>query len=460
MKDNHNQNYSNSKEISSVESQKYSNHISKKHKITQKELNNLDRFIQSCLDKFQFNEPMKELYDATGENKDLIISHKSTIPDLVIWNKNFNKSKCFEGSNLKHYIPFPRFLFYLHIKTKAKNEKPKQNNKKQEPKNPITENNKENEKAGKIEEVKNETVEQPHKKVTDLCDLDISKVKEFIPKHKNIKKLDIKNENNIYNYNNNNFNINNNNNFIQQPNYFANSNNNNNINSNNNLTIDNIQNQNVQNKVISQINKNFQTDAWYVLENNSCRYIGKYNSFNLYLFLSDKINFLQNYNVIDNDSQIKIPANILHSLLSKFIPLIIENKKNECNQIELMTNSIKYQNNNSEFRNDNIFNPRGWSVFSDIDNKEEIKEEKDFFEENNEINEIENIFFNSNTKSNSDNNDDNNNNFLCDQFETNFANIQSDLLFNKKENSSNDEYLNNQQKNLEDMFPYLNISNE
>lgn len=70
-----------------------------RNKIQEKDLKNLDEFIQKCLDNFKFVEPKKELYDATGNDKDLIISHKSTIPDLVIWNKTFNKNKCFIGAN-------------------------------------------------------------------------------------------------------------------------------------------------------------------------------------------------------------------------------------------------------------------------------------------------------------------------------------------------------------------------
>ena len=451
MKDSQTPKNSTPNEISSSESQKGSNHNQKKYKISQKDLSNLDKFIQSCLDKFKFTEPKKELYDATGENKDLIISHKSTIPDLVIWNKSFNKSKCFHGSNLKRYIPFPRFLFYLHIKAKTKNEKPKLNNKKQEKKNNVTEKE-ENE---KIEEVKNENIEKPQKQILDLSDLDISKVKEFIPKNKKNKKTDtdIKNEN-IYNNNYNN----NNNNFIQQNIIFKNNNDNANI---------NFKDDEIQKKIISQIKKNFQTDSWLILGNkNACYFDKKYDSYNLYFFLSSKINILQNYSVIDiNESKIKIPANILFSLLQKYLPIIIEEKRKECDQIELMSNDIKYQNNNSELQKENIFNPLGWTSFSENVTKEEIKEKKNI-EENNENDEFENngniknIFFNSNTKSNSGNNNDNNNNFLSDQFETNFANIQSDLLFNKKEKSDNDEYMNNPQKNLEDMFPYLNISNE
>ena len=55
----------------------------------------LDDFIQSSLEKFKLVEPMKELYDATKNDANSIVSHKSTIPDLVIWNKKFNKNECF-----------------------------------------------------------------------------------------------------------------------------------------------------------------------------------------------------------------------------------------------------------------------------------------------------------------------------------------------------------------------------
>ena len=96
-----------------------------KNKITEKHLNNLDEFIQKCLDNFKFVEPKQELYDATGSDKNIIISHKSTIPDLVIWNKTFNKNNCFIGANANKETKFPRFLFYIKIK---KNKKTKKNN--------------------------------------------------------------------------------------------------------------------------------------------------------------------------------------------------------------------------------------------------------------------------------------------------------------------------------------------
>ena len=107
-----------------------------KNKITSKHLTNLDNFIQQCLDKFKFIDPKKEFYDATGDEKDLVISHKSTIPDLVIWNKKFNKNECFEEGNTKKMNSFPRFQFYLRIKSnkpdkdKKKEKKNNQQNKK------------------------------------------------------------------------------------------------------------------------------------------------------------------------------------------------------------------------------------------------------------------------------------------------------------------------------------------
>ena len=65
------------------------------------DLNKLDEFIQSSLDKFKLVDPMRELYNATKNDANSIISHKSTIPDLVIWNKKFNKNDCFYDYYIK-----------------------------------------------------------------------------------------------------------------------------------------------------------------------------------------------------------------------------------------------------------------------------------------------------------------------------------------------------------------------
>ena len=117
-----------------------------KNKITSKHLTNLDNFIQQCLDKFKFIDPKQEFYDATGDEKDLVISHKSTIPDLVIWNKKFNKNECFEEGNLKKQNTFPRFQFYLRIKSNKPDK-----DKKKEKKN---EKEKEKEKNKKTEKIR------------------------------------------------------------------------------------------------------------------------------------------------------------------------------------------------------------------------------------------------------------------------------------------------------------------
>ena len=63
-----------------------------------------DQNIQNFLNNYKYYEEWPILKENTGKNVDLIISHKSTIPDLVIWNKKFNKNECFEESNLKKSI--------------------------------------------------------------------------------------------------------------------------------------------------------------------------------------------------------------------------------------------------------------------------------------------------------------------------------------------------------------------
>ena len=51
-----------------------------------------DLFIQSSLDKYFYVESWKKLYELTGKLHKDIISDKSIIPDLIIYNKTFNKS--------------------------------------------------------------------------------------------------------------------------------------------------------------------------------------------------------------------------------------------------------------------------------------------------------------------------------------------------------------------------------
>ena len=83
-----------------------------------KKFKELDLFIQNSLDKYFYVEPWQKLYDRTGRLHRDIISDKSTIPDLIIYNKTFNKSDCFLESNGKTYIKFPRMRFILRPKYK------------------------------------------------------------------------------------------------------------------------------------------------------------------------------------------------------------------------------------------------------------------------------------------------------------------------------------------------------
>ena len=123
----------------------------------------LDDFIQSSLEKFKLVEPMKELYDATKNDANSIVSHKSTIPDLVIWNKKFNKNECFYNADLKKDNPFPRFQFFLRVKG-TKNDKEK---KKEKEKN---KNNKKLKKKGVFEKnIQKEKI--PPKKENEIKNL-------------------------------------------------------------------------------------------------------------------------------------------------------------------------------------------------------------------------------------------------------------------------------------------------
>ena len=83
------------------------------------DLEKFDNFIQSSIDKFYFVEPWKKLYDNTEPFSSKIISNKSTIPDLIIFNKTFNKNECFFYSgNKKIKNKFPRMRFILRPKEK------------------------------------------------------------------------------------------------------------------------------------------------------------------------------------------------------------------------------------------------------------------------------------------------------------------------------------------------------
>ena len=80
----------------------------------------LDKFIVIALNNYcHVENPWDELKKVTGDDYDDIISKKSVCPDLVIYNKEFNKNECFYPV-IKKNNPFPRVKFYIR-KKKLKN---------------------------------------------------------------------------------------------------------------------------------------------------------------------------------------------------------------------------------------------------------------------------------------------------------------------------------------------------
>ena len=74
-----------------------------------------DRNIQYFLNRYKHYDENPEYAKNIGENANLIISHKSTIPDLVIYNKVFNKNECFYEANKKENNYFPRQQYYIRF---------------------------------------------------------------------------------------------------------------------------------------------------------------------------------------------------------------------------------------------------------------------------------------------------------------------------------------------------------
>jgi hypothetical protein len=138
--------------------------------LNKEDLNKLDEFIQESLDKYYYVKAWDQLYNNTGKNHKDIISDKSTIPDLVIYNKGFNKLDCFYYPKVtKEKVKFPRKLFILKPK-KLKQYDPSsaiininskiQKEKKEEKKEEIKEKKKDENKKEKKKEIKEDMKEE------------------------------------------------------------------------------------------------------------------------------------------------------------------------------------------------------------------------------------------------------------------------------------------------------------
>ena len=334
----------------------------KRNMIQQKDLKNLDEFIQKCLDNFKFVEPKKELYEATGIDKDLIISHKSTIPDLVIWNKTFNKNRCFIGANSSIPNEFPRYLFYIKIK---KNKKSKQLNK----------NN--------------------NKYLKDNAfDFDIFEGKH--PVQKNIKdniKDENENTNNIINFSHikdnqnkkNDLNINKNN--IINISSFHEEKNNKYIN-NDEKNKFSIPQRTLMNQSINSFDMNNLTayliqlylnkNGWIIL--TSDRFSGPGTSINLFQFLQEKIKENINLNefiIIDINKQVRYFGNYFYIILSNILPIIFQKNQMEFIKFEEIMNKQNnniHRNMNNYYHSNivNTINRNNEHIFSGFENNNNI----------------------------------------------------------------------------------------
>ena len=95
-----------------------------------KDLNLFDDFIQTALDKFSITQEIPKLDESVEKFQDYILNEESQIPDLIIYNKPFNKNECFSGYYNYGFNKYPRKKFVLKNKDKNKNvEKKEEENK-------------------------------------------------------------------------------------------------------------------------------------------------------------------------------------------------------------------------------------------------------------------------------------------------------------------------------------------
>ena len=163
-----------------------------------KDFKTLDNYIQNCLDLYKIMSPLQEYYDIAGKYSKYIISNKSTIPDLVIYNTKFNKNDCFYDYYGKNYNDFPRVKFILN----SKSSKNKIKKKKEEINLNLNDNTKrvengENKNINENDENKNKSIEENKiEKNEEFNNENVEKIQnENVEKIQNEKEEKIKNKN-------------------------------------------------------------------------------------------------------------------------------------------------------------------------------------------------------------------------------------------------------------------------
>ena len=74
----------------------------------------LDTSIQNSLSYFTYADYPSDKIEVPNEVAKLLTSYKSFTPDLVIFNKKFNKNECFLNANTSYNNPYPRYKFYIN----------------------------------------------------------------------------------------------------------------------------------------------------------------------------------------------------------------------------------------------------------------------------------------------------------------------------------------------------------
>ena len=133
-----------------------------------KDLNLFDSFIQTALDKYYFTQEIPKLDESGEKFHEYILNEESQIPDLIIYNKPFNKNDCYSGYYNFGFNKFPRTKFTLKAQKNEENkEDSKINNTNNNPNNEEAQINQEKKLNEEINENTTNTQEKDKKNDND-----------------------------------------------------------------------------------------------------------------------------------------------------------------------------------------------------------------------------------------------------------------------------------------------------
>ena len=257
----------------------------------------LDKFIQNCLNKFKFVEVKSDIYSKVEKDKNSIISHKSTIPDLVIWNKPFNKNECFDMKDLNKYNKYPRIPFYLRLNNKEEKNKMKNNTLTKDEYSPIETF------ANFLDKL---NIKEENELPNRNCDI--------IKQDENINSINEKEEDVAFNYGNN------------KTNYITP------INKSKKTMNDYYQNQFKKNELLMNYVYSFLDKKGWLIFRNDGVYLSNYTSFELFTFLTNSLKNntdLKMYTIGMQTDSIIFNGEQIYIILSQALPIILQKKQIE-----------------------------------------------------------------------------------------------------------------------------------